>query len=192
MILVSVLATTAIISLAESTPLSYPTYRRRELQMADRPELLLLLNQIPGLEMEPFDSNSGRDSPLLRPKRLGSLSIVNPLDVLRERYLLELARRKMRQDQWQVDANRRFLQTIGKRSSSDPEPEVTKVSEAKGRNDFNPYRDYRADKFAQDDEQHVERNTERTQDWYNNGDSPVLRDGQDDETRRMANELHLL
>lgn len=53
-----------------------------------------------------------------RVKRTGgapSLSIVNPLDVLRQRLLLEIARRRMRQSQDQIQANREILQTIGKR-----------------------------------------------------------------------------
>jgi hypothetical protein len=53
-----------------------------------------------------------------RMKRTGavpSLSIVNPLDVLRQRLLLEIARRRMRQSQDQIQANREILQTIGKR-----------------------------------------------------------------------------
>nr|P82707.1 RecName: Full=Diuretic hormone; Short=DH; AltName: Full=Diuretic peptide; Short=DP [Zootermopsis nevadensis] len=41
-----------------------------------------------------------------------SLSIVNPLDVLRQRLLLEIARRRMRQSQDQIQANREMLQTI--------------------------------------------------------------------------------
>nr|P41538.1 RecName: Full=Diuretic hormone; Short=DH; AltName: Full=Diuretic peptide; Short=DP [Periplaneta americana]AAB25411.1 CRF-related diuretic peptide [Periplaneta americana=cockroaches, Peptide, 46 aa] [Periplaneta americana] len=41
-----------------------------------------------------------------------SLSIVNPLDVLRQRLLLEIARRRMRQSQDQIQANREILQTI--------------------------------------------------------------------------------
>lgn len=54
-----------------------------------------------------------------RVKRTGSgtsLSIVNPLDVLRQRLLLEIARRRMRQSQDQIQANREILQTIGKRT----------------------------------------------------------------------------
>jgi Corticotropin-releasing factor family. len=53
-----------------------------------------------------------------RVKRTGSgpsLSIVNPLDVLRQRLLLEIARRRMRQTQNQIQANRDILESIGKR-----------------------------------------------------------------------------
>uniref|UniRef100_A0A1B6MU21 Corticotropin-releasing factor domain-containing protein n=2 Tax=Graphocephala atropunctata TaxID=36148 RepID=A0A1B6MU21_9HEMI len=45
-----------------------------------------------------------------------SLSIVNPLDVLRQRLLLEIARRRMRQSEEKIQANRDFLKSIGKRS----------------------------------------------------------------------------
>ncbi|CAG2165585.1 unnamed protein product [Oppiella nova] len=44
------------------------------------------------------------------------LSIVNPLDVLRQRLLLELARRKMKENQDQIQANAEILKKIGKRS----------------------------------------------------------------------------
>ncbi|CAG2117088.1 unnamed protein product, partial [Medioppia subpectinata] len=46
------------------------------------------------------------------------LSIVNPLDVLRQRLLLELARRKMKENQDQIQANAEILKKIGKRSVS--------------------------------------------------------------------------
>lgn len=65
------------------------------------------------------ENDLGSSSDAMRTKRIGSLSIVNNLDVLRQRVLLELARRKQLQDQRQVDENRRFLESIGKRSVSD-------------------------------------------------------------------------
>lgn len=50
-------------------------------------------------------------------KRAGpSLSIVNPLDVLRQRLLLEMARRRMSESSRQVAENRKLMQTIGKRN----------------------------------------------------------------------------
>jgi len=61
--------------------------------------------------------NNDFASEVTRTKRIGSLSIVDNLDVLRQRYLLELARRKALQDQRQVGENRRVLETIGKRSA---------------------------------------------------------------------------
>ncbi|KYM96214.1 Diuretic hormone class 1 [Cyphomyrmex costatus] len=65
-----------------------------------------------------LNSENDLGSDVMRTKRIGSLSIVNNLDVLRQRVLLELARRKALQDQRQVDENRRFLESIGKRSVS--------------------------------------------------------------------------
>lgn len=41
------------------------------------------------------------------------LSIVNPLDVLRQRLLLELARRRMKENQDQINANAEILKKIG-------------------------------------------------------------------------------
>ncbi|XP_071442526.1 uncharacterized protein Dh44 [Hetaerina americana] len=46
-----------------------------------------------------------------------SLSIVNPLDVLRQRLLLEIARRRMRESEDQIQANRELLKSIGKREA---------------------------------------------------------------------------
>jgi len=66
-----------------------------------------------------LNSENDLGSDMMRTKkRIGSLSIVNNMDVLRQRVLLELARRKALQDQRQVDENRRFLESIGKRSVS--------------------------------------------------------------------------
>ncbi|XP_058840594.1 uncharacterized protein LOC131696080 isoform X1 [Topomyia yanbarensis] len=45
-----------------------------------------------------------------------SLSIVNPLDVLRQRIILEMARRQMRENTRQVERNKVLLREIGKRS----------------------------------------------------------------------------
>lgn len=52
-----------------------------------------------------------------RPKRkMPSLSINNPMEVLRQRLLLEVARKQMREaNQRQAVANRVFLQNVGKR-----------------------------------------------------------------------------
>ncbi|XP_052869406.1 uncharacterized protein LOC128275066 [Anopheles cruzii] len=54
--------------------------------------------------------------PLKRTKP--SLSIVNPLDVLRQRIILEMARRQMRENTRQVELNKALLREIGKRSSN--------------------------------------------------------------------------
>lgn len=54
-----------------------------------------------------------------RPKRkMPSLSINNPMEVLRQRLLLEVARKQMREaNQRQAVANRLFLQNVGKRGT---------------------------------------------------------------------------
>lgn len=50
-------------------------------------------------------------------KRNGpSLSIVNSIDVLRQRLLLEMARRQMEKSQQQIAENRKLMESIGKRS----------------------------------------------------------------------------
>ncbi|KYN10307.1 Diuretic hormone class 1 [Trachymyrmex cornetzi] len=70
---------------------------------------------------------------VMRTKRIGSLSIVNNLDVLRQRVLLELARRKALQDQRQVEENRRFLESVGKRSVSNADRIVRSSMKNNGR-----------------------------------------------------------
>ncbi|CAG9575862.1 unnamed protein product [Danaus chrysippus] len=64
-------------------------------------------------EMRYPDLREGRS----RPKRkMPSLSINNPMEVLRQRLLLEVARKQMREaNQRQAVANRVFLQNVGKR-----------------------------------------------------------------------------
>jgi hypothetical protein len=49
-----------------------------------------------------------------------SLSVVNHLDVLRQKLLLEMARRRMQKSQSQIIANTNLLRQIGKRSPKDP------------------------------------------------------------------------
>ncbi|XP_059049417.1 diuretic hormone 45 [Achroia grisella] len=49
-------------------------------------------------------------------RKMPSLSINNPMEVLRQRLLLEVARKQMREaNQRQAVANRLFLQNVGKR-----------------------------------------------------------------------------
>ncbi|KAL5273641.1 hypothetical protein ACFFRR_000407 [Megaselia abdita] len=53
---------------------------------------------------------------LLEEKRTKpSLSIVNPLDVLRQRLLLEIARRQFNENTRQIEKNRDILKSVGKR-----------------------------------------------------------------------------
>lgn len=48
-----------------------------------------------------------------------SLSVANPIEVLRSRLLLEIARRRMKeQDASRVSKNRQYLQQIGKRHTN--------------------------------------------------------------------------
>ncbi|XP_011064560.1 PREDICTED: uncharacterized protein LOC105152153 [Acromyrmex echinatior] len=115
MILLGILVSMTIIGLTSSAPLSY---ERRDMS-DEHPKFFLLIDQrIPELEDEMLNSENYFGSDVMRTKRIGSLSIVNNLDVLRQRVLLELARRKALQDQRQVEENRRFLESVGKRSVS--------------------------------------------------------------------------
>ncbi|CAB0031535.1 unnamed protein product [Trichogramma brassicae] len=140
MSLLSLLATTTLVGLAQAGPLARTSSHNAAIQSLqipvdrDRFLLILLVNQkdfvAEGKSMEDMleylnehdagttsneadlnVSSNGRD------KRMGSLSIVNSVDVLRQRVLLELARRKAMEDQRQISENRRLLDSVGKRSS---------------------------------------------------------------------------
>ncbi|XP_003425320.1 diuretic hormone 44 [Nasonia vitripennis] len=63
-----------------------------------------------------FDTGGIAVSDLTRGKRIGSLSVVNSVDVLRERVLLELARRKAMENQQQLGENQYVFKSVGKRS----------------------------------------------------------------------------
>lgn len=169
MILLGILASTTIIGLTSSAPLS--SYERRDVSN-NRPKIFLLMDErIPGLENEILGNEL--ESEVTRAKRLpkiGSLSIVNNLDVLRQRVLLELARRKQVQDQRQIEENRRFLENIGKRSV--PVSDTGRI--VRSRNDQNrPAMSNRIEWLEEDD--------------------PLFHGSQDDRmTRVQANELRLL
>ncbi|XP_018305429.1 diuretic hormone 44 [Mycetomoellerius zeteki] len=165
MILLGILASTTIIGLTSSAPLS--SYERRDVS-DEHPKIFLLIDQrIPELEDEMLNSENDLGSDVMRTKRIGSLSIVNNLDVLRQRVLLELARRKALQDQRQVDENRRFLESIGKRSVSNADRIVRSSMKNNGRS------------AASDRNEWTEEN------------NPLFRESQDDRTVQ-ANELRLL
>lgn len=122
-------------------------------------------------------------SAMKRTKRIGSLSIVNSLDVLRQRVLLELARRKALQDQRQIDANRRFLETIGKRSAPEYEPDSARI--------MTNSRDYASQQQQQRPESHDQNAVSgRTQDWFEENDS-VFREPQDDRMARVRRSASL-
>ncbi|XP_045761070.1 diuretic hormone 45 isoform X4 [Maniola jurtina] len=74
---------------------------------------LYLLTEVPRDSQRYAEIHEGR----ARPKRkMPSLSINNPMEVLRQRLLLEVARKQMREaNQRQAVANRVFLQNVGKR-----------------------------------------------------------------------------
>ncbi|GFT12989.1 CRF domain-containing protein, partial [Nephila pilipes] len=64
------------------------------------------------------DAASLDDEDMAKNKREShSLSIVNPLDVLRQRLMLEMARRRMKENQDQIRENALILKNLGKRSS---------------------------------------------------------------------------
>ncbi|XP_077271072.1 corticotropin-releasing diuretic hormone 44 isoform X2 [Temnothorax americanus] len=167
MILLGILASTTIIGLTSSASLS--PYERRDVS-DDRPKIFLLIDQrIPELEDEMLNSENDLGSDVTRTKRIGSLSIVNNFDVLRQRVMLELARRKALQDQRQVDENRRFLESIGKRSVSDA-----------GRNVRSGMKNSRERPAASNRNEWIEEN------------NPLFRGSQDDDRTVQTNELRLL
>ena len=76
------------------------------------PELLKNLLEL--YKLKQFDSSG-----ILAKRGEGpQLSIVNPLDVLRQRLLLELARRRMKENHDQIQANAEILKKIGRRKRS--------------------------------------------------------------------------
>ncbi|XP_058805494.1 diuretic hormone 44 [Phymastichus coffea] len=132
MCLTSLLATLTLISLANAAPMIQPTDHRAKIPLDnDHFLLILLLNRKDlGMKTKPMDETGGDyivvspDSPELlepsrdnsRDKRIGSLSVVNSVDVLRERVLLELARRKAMEDQGLFGRNRELVSSVGKRT----------------------------------------------------------------------------
>ncbi|KAH8288425.1 hypothetical protein KR054_002630 [Drosophila jambulina] len=79
-----------------------------------------------GYPLDYTDARNMQDDFLLATKRnKPSLSIVNPLDVLRQRLLLEIARRQMKENSRQVELNRAILKNVGKRVLLGPGPKVS-------------------------------------------------------------------
>ncbi|XP_015431405.1 PREDICTED: diuretic hormone 44 [Dufourea novaeangliae] len=190
MTFIKVLVPLFLITMAKGQPISYNAYDERELSREHPPFLLLVNHRIPDLENEMFDSGNDPGSTVVRTKRIGSLSIVNSLDVLRQRVLLELARRKAMQDQQQVDANRRLLDVIGKRSLPLYTGGMSRPVDARSRNgiEFTFGQDGR----SRDRSFAPERIPGRLDDWLQVDDA-AYRERHDDQTRRVqANELHLL
>ncbi|KAG7205454.1 hypothetical protein KM043_007443 [Ampulex compressa] len=193
LLVVGILASsTTLINVADSTPLAYGTYGRRELA-AERPQLFFLVDQrLPELENEMFETGNDPRSTVIRTKRPTTLSIVDPIDILRRKVLSAIAQRKALQDQRQIDANRRFLDIIGKRSAPGSESELSRVViEARSRNEPE-YALGGQRGESREGSTASERIPTRTQDWFD-ADDLGFRDGQDDRTRReVANELRLL
>ncbi|XP_014203769.1 diuretic hormone 44 [Copidosoma floridanum] len=127
MSLAGVLATSLIVGLVVQGASCAPAEQRASIPI-DRDHFLLvmLLNRLDfapkakGLDEARYGEVSGygeEGGPATsRDKRIGSLSIVNSVDVLRQRVLLELARRQAMEDQRQISENRRLLDSMGKRS----------------------------------------------------------------------------
>ncbi|CAD1471371.1 unnamed protein product, partial [Heterotrigona itama] len=183
MTFMSILLSLLFVAMTKSQPVSY-AYDERELPW-DHPSLLLLVeNRIPDLENEMFDSGNDPGSTVVRTKRLeskriGSLSIVNSLDVLRQRVLLELARRKALQDQRQIDANRRLLESIGKRSFPLYNVgDASKAVDSRAKNGI--------EYVMQQKEKSHDRNvvSDRVGNWLRNQDDSAFRERQDDPMRR--------
>lgn len=67
----------------------------------------------------PFDNSKYLQEKYFSPKRTKpSLSIVNPLDVLRQRVMLEMARRQRENANKQAEINKEILKSIGKRGNN--------------------------------------------------------------------------
>ncbi|KAK1132116.1 hypothetical protein K0M31_016251 [Melipona bicolor] len=186
MTFMSILLSLLFVAMTKSQPVSY-AYNERELPW-DHPSLLFLVeSRIPDLENEMFDSGNDPGSTVVRTKRLeskriGSLSIVNSLDVLRQRVLLELARRKALQDQRQIDANRRLLESIGKRSF--PLYNVadeSKAVDSRAKNGIE-YAMEQKEKSGSHDRSVA---SDRVGNWLRNQDDSAFRERQDDPVRRV-------
>lgn len=57
-----------------------------------------------------------RSSALMKRGEGPQLSVVSPLDVLRQQLMYELARRRIKENRKQIEDNERILKTLGKRS----------------------------------------------------------------------------
>ncbi|XP_037822051.1 serum response factor homolog A [Lucilia sericata] len=71
-----------------------------------------------GYPLDDMDSQLLQNDYFRSKRNKPSLSIVNPLDVLRQRLLLEIARRQMKENSRQVELNRAILKNVGKRMAN--------------------------------------------------------------------------
>lgn len=62
------------------------------------------------------------------------LSVLSPLDVLRERFMLEMARRRIKENKEQIQANAEILKNLGKRSVQAQEEDVYYFKTKSGKN----------------------------------------------------------
>ncbi|XP_054014735.1 diuretic hormone 44 [Hylaeus anthracinus] len=187
MTIIKILVSLLLITVTCGLPVTYTRYDEREVSRERPPFLLLVNHEVPELENEMFDSGNDPGSTVVRTKRIGSLSIVNSLDVLRQRVLLELARRKAMQAQRQVDANRRYLETIGKRSLPLYAAGLSKPIDSRSRNGI----EYAIEQDGKNHDASLspDRMPEKVEDWLQTNDAAR----QDDQPRRVeANELRLL
>ena len=136
-----------------------------------------------------------------RAKRMGlsrnSLSIVNPVDVLRQRVILELQRRKQQQQQHQIDMNRRLLETIGKRSSHDFDSDYQNPIDSSHNGNNNRIYTTEQQNDNQQQQQQQEHHSytqripiDRTQNWYNVDDNVVRENGDEDTSKVLSTYQH--
>ncbi|XP_003704605.1 corticotropin-releasing diuretic hormone 44 [Megachile rotundata] len=187
MTLINVMISLLFVSIVKCHPMAYNSYDDKELSRDHLPFLLLVDHRMPELENEMFDSGNDPGSTVIRTKRIGSLSIVDPLNVLRQRVKLELARHRALKDQRQIDANRRILENVGKRSLPMYNVDLSNP-DLRTKNRI----EYVIEQERKNQGRNVtpERISEDFQDWLQSDDS-VFRERQ--EPRRVqANELHLL
>ncbi|XP_063695989.1 uncharacterized protein LOC134827322 [Culicoides brevitarsis] len=82
--------------------------------------ILFCTNNISAVPLRYPDSRYLEDNLLIPKRSKPSLSIVNPLDTLRQRIMLEMSRRQMREKEKQIEDNKALFRQIGKRGGFDP------------------------------------------------------------------------
>ncbi|XP_077294303.1 corticotropin-releasing diuretic hormone 44 [Arctopsyche grandis] len=97
----------------ESYGLMYPRLvpqYRPSLNWAVMPDpRLYMLNELANMQ--------DLDYPMKSKRRQPSLSIGNPIDVLREKLALDFARKQLKENKIQAEKNRAFLKNVGKRDA---------------------------------------------------------------------------
>ncbi|XP_011176524.2 uncharacterized protein LOC105208404 [Zeugodacus cucurbitae] len=96
-------------------------------------------SDVVGYPIDYADIKSIQEVFSLEKRNKPSLSIVNPLDVLRQRLLLEIARRQMKENTRQVELNRAILKNVGKRMlNNDGDYGYKHLSEAQQQFEYSP------------------------------------------------------